>query len=92
MLNLIGDTQMKGAKEISLPNDVTKVRFQQTYKGIPVFGHSVAASRSDMGALTNLQGQILDLDNQMVMTQERVSADEAMSALLGNDLDCAMNK
>jgi vibriolysin len=85
VLGLNGNTQMKAVKDIDAGNGVTKVRFQQEYKGIPVFGYSVAATKSAMGALSDVQGKILDLSNKMVMTRPHVSASKAMNTAIKND-------
>ena len=91
MLNLNNNTQMKAAKTVKVGNGKTKVRFQQEYKGIPVFGYSIAADRSAMGALSNVSGQIADLDNRMMKTKARISPDQAMHKILG-DVKGATNK
>ena len=45
MLNLTGDVKMTAKTVGKLPMGGEKVRFQQEYKGIKVFGHSIAATR-----------------------------------------------
>ncbi|NQZ09904.1 MAG: hypothetical protein HRT35_22360, partial [Algicola sp.] len=85
VLGLQGNTQMKAVKTIAVGNGVTKIRFQQQYKGIPVFGYSVAATQTAMGLLTDVQGKILDLDNTPFLMKERISATKAMTAALAND-------
>ena len=82
MLNLTNDVKMKSALEGKLPSGDTKVRFQQTYQGIPVFGHSIAATRSAMGALSNVSGQFADLDGQFISTKAAINKDEALSKIL----------
>ncbi len=83
ILGLAGATQMKAVKTVNVGNGVTKVRFQQEFNGIPVFGHSIAATKTAMGMLTDVQGQILDLDNKFFSTKARISADMAMNSALG---------
>jgi vibriolysin len=92
VLGLVGDTQMKAAKTIDAGNGVTKVRFNQEYKGIPVFGHSVAATQTEMGVFTNVQGKMLDLSNAMINTKARISAKQAMQDALTNDKKLGNNK
>ena len=77
MMGLVGKQSMKTQKRIALDNGVTKVRFQQMYDGIPVFGYSVAASESTMGALNNVQGRFLDLGNHVINTKPRISAEKS---------------
>ena len=43
VLGLTANTQMKAVAHVDAGNGVTKVRFQQQYKGIPVWGYNVAA-------------------------------------------------
>jgi vibriolysin len=73
------DTSMKAVKTIDVGNGKTKVRFQQMYKGIPVFGHSIAADVSAMGQFSNAQGQILNLGNTPFLTKARISLDDALA-------------
>jgi vibriolysin len=85
VLGLTGNTQMKAVKTINAGNGVTKVRFEQTYNNVPVFGHSVAATQTSMGLFTDVSGQILNLDNKNFSTKARISAAKAMSRALSND-------
>lgn len=85
VLGLTGDTQMKAVKEINVGNGTTKVRFQQVYQGIPVFGHNVAATKTSMGLLTDVSGQILNLDGKRFSTKARISPAKAMKNALAND-------
>jgi vibriolysin len=85
VLGLVGNTQMKAVNAIDAGNGVTKVRFQQEYKGIPVFGYNVAATKTAMGAYTNVQGKVLDLGNQMIMTRPHISASKAMASAIKHD-------
>jgi vibriolysin len=78
-------TQMKAVKDIDAGNGLVKTRFQQTYNGVPVFGYSVAATKTSMGAFTNVQGNVLDLSNQIIMTRPQISASKAMNAAIKND-------
>jgi vibriolysin len=58
------------------------VRFEQQYKGIPVYGYSVAATQSSMGQLSNVQGQILDLGKRPLLTKPFISAKQAINDLI----------
>ncbi len=78
-------TQLKAVKDIVTTNGLVKTRFQQTYNDVPVFGYSVAATKTSMGVFTNVQGELLDLNNQMIMTRPHISASKAMNAAIKND-------
>ncbi len=78
-------TQMKAVRDIDAGNGITQVRFQQTYNDVPVFGYNVAATKTSMGVFTNVQGKVLDLSNQMIMTRPHISASKAMNAAIKND-------
>ncbi len=85
VLGLAGSTQMKAVKEINAGNDTTLVRFQQQYQGIPVFGYSVAATKTAMGLLTDVKGKILNLDGKRFSTKPRISAEKAMNNMINTD-------
>ncbi|MFT4923928.1 MAG: vibriolysin [Phenylobacterium sp.] len=85
VLGLTGSTQMKAVKTINVGNGVTKVRFQQMYNNVPVFGHTVAATQTEMGLLTNVQGKVLQLNGKRFSTTPRISTEKAMKAALAND-------
>ncbi|AQS36771.1 vibriolysin [Shewanella psychrophila] len=52
-------SEFRVSKEISLGKSGTKQRLQQYFYGIPVFGYSVSASKSNMGLYSQVQGSIL---------------------------------
>ena len=52
-------SEFRVSKEISLGKLGTKQRLQQYFYGIPVFGYSVSASKSNMGFYSQIQGSIL---------------------------------
>jgi vibriolysin len=85
MLNLSGDQHLEAVRTIDAGNGVTKVRFQQLYRGIPVFGQSVAATKTAMGVYTDVSGQLVDFNNQLVMSRPHISAAKAMEMMLEND-------
>ncbi len=85
VLGLTGNTQMKAVKSINAGNGVTKVRFQQEFNGVPVFGHSVAATQTSMGLLTDVSGKILDLSSKNFSTKARISTGKALTSALNND-------
>ncbi|NQZ07352.1 MAG: M4 family metallopeptidase [Algicola sp.] len=94
LLGLNSAIQMKAVKTIDAGNGLTKVRFAQTFHGIPVFGHSIAATKTAMGTFTNVQGDVLDLNtDKPFMTRTRFSADQALAfALKGKDSAEVYNK
>ena len=52
-------SEFRVSKEISLGKSGTKQRLQQYFYGVPVFGYSVSASKSDMGFYSQVQGSVL---------------------------------
>ncbi len=60
MVNLSSDYSLSAVTEVNLKNGLTKVRYQQLYKGVPVFGQTIAASRSEMGVVSQLQGELMN--------------------------------
>ncbi|MFT4924021.1 MAG: vibriolysin [Phenylobacterium sp.] len=89
VLGLTGNSQMKAVKEIDFGNGVTKVRFQQEYQGIPVFGYNIAATKTSMGLLTDVYGQMVNLDDMLAKkrfsVKPRISAAKAMQHALATD-------
>ena len=84
MMGLSVNDSMKAANKVTLNNGVTKVRFQQYHKGIKVFGHSIAATQSDMGFYSNVQGNFLNFDTPF-LTKGRITAKAALDTLVGSD-------
>ncbi|MFT4924022.1 MAG: vibriolysin [Phenylobacterium sp.] len=86
VLGLTGNSQMKAVKEIKVGNGITKMRFQQEYKGVPVFGYNVAATKTAMGLLTDVSGQMLNLDmHKKFSVKPRISAEKAMKSALASN-------
>jgi len=84
VMGLADANSMKAVNAVALKNGVTKVRFQQYFNGVKVFGHSVAASQSDMGFLSNVKGQFLDI-NEGFSTKARITAKQALENFIGSD-------
>ncbi len=82
MMGLSANDSMKASKSVALSNGVTKVRFQQYYQGVKVFGHSVAATQSDMGFLTNVSGNFLNIEAPL-MVRGRIAAEDALNDFIG---------
>lgn len=85
VLGLTGHTKMKAVKTINLNNGISKVKFEQQYEGIPVFGYSVAATKTAMGLLTDVKGQVLNINSKRFSTKARISADKAMKMMIDTD-------
>ncbi|NQZ08378.1 MAG: M4 family metallopeptidase [Algicola sp.] len=82
MMGLSANDSMKASKSVALDNGVTKVRFQQYYQGVKVFGHSVAATQSDMGFFTNVSGNFLNIEGPL-MVRGRITAEDALNNFIG---------
>ena len=83
MMGLSANDSLRAGKAVQLNNGISKVRFQQYHQGVKVFGHSVAASKTEMGFYTNVKGNFLNLDN--VSTKGRISAEQALTTFIGAD-------
>jgi vibriolysin len=79
LLGLEGPTQMRAVKTVELSNGVKKVRYQQMFHDIPVFGHSIAATQTHMGMLTDPRGLVADFGNRPFRNKARFSLDKAMN-------------
>ncbi|NQY65935.1 MAG: M4 family metallopeptidase, partial [Alteromonadaceae bacterium] len=77
VLGLTGNHTMKAGKRINAGKGLVKVRFQQEYKGVPVFGHSVAATESAMGILNDVTGRYINLDEHDISVDAGFSAQRA---------------
>ncbi len=82
MLGLKSADTLRSSHTVSLGNGLTKVRFQQYHQGIKVFGRSVAATRSDMGFLSDVSGQFLELG--LLSTKGKISAEQALTTFIGS--------
>ena len=85
LVGLSGQSSMKALKTVDLGNGISKVRFQQTYAGVPIFGHTIAASRSAMGQFSDAKGKIFNPGNTPFSTRARISLDSAMETAIQND-------
>ncbi|MFT4924023.1 MAG: Zn-dependent metalloprotease [Phenylobacterium sp.] len=65
--------------------DGLKLRFQQHYKGIPVFGYSVATTVSSSGLINDVSGQASHFGQANFSTQPTLSAEQAMALTLSNE-------
>jgi vibriolysin len=88
MMNLAASDSLVAQNEVTLENGVTKVRFQQYHNNLRVFGHSVAATKTDMGFYANVKGKFLNFDAPM-LTKGRISAEQALADFIGADVASA---
>ncbi len=83
VLNLGNDYQFTVAKEVVLTNGITKIKYQQHYKNVPVYGSAISATQSTMGALSSLSGNIIkDIQTDLSSVYARYSADRALQKVL----------
>ena len=59
ILKFSGRSHINTVQRVQLKSGLSKVRYQQTYPGIPVYDHSINASRSVMGVLSDAIGKVL---------------------------------
>ena len=78
VLNLAGNHKMKAGKRIKAGKNRIKVRFAQEYKGVPIFGHSLVATETAMGLLTDVKGKFLNLDDHDISVTPGFSAKKAL--------------
>jgi len=90
VMGLTDGNSFKAANTVNLNNGVTKVRFQQYYQGVKVFGHSVAATQSDMGFISNVEGNFLSLDASF-MARGSIVATDALDTFMGVEKDGSYN-
>ncbi|WDE05336.1 M4 family metallopeptidase [Thalassomonas viridans] len=85
VLGLADIHEIKGGKEIDFGKGLTKVRFQQAYKGVPIFGYSLAATKTPMDFLTDVQGKFINLADHDLSVEPGLSADNALRLALKKD-------
>ena len=85
VLSLTGNETMTEVKSLNLLNGLTKVRFQQEYKGVPIFGYNLSATKAPMGLLTDVSGQFLNLDAHELSVIPALSATAVLNMALRND-------
>ena len=92
VVNLGSGYTLEEANVVTLSNGLTKVRYQQFYKGVPVFGRTIAASRSDMGVVSNLQGKVVNNINLASVTPAISDKEALQKAKNSNDGLMAVQK
>ncbi|NQY35144.1 MAG: M4 family metallopeptidase [Alteromonadaceae bacterium] len=82
VMGLTGNHTMGKGKKILPGKELVKVRFQQEYKGVPIFGYSLAATETAMGLLTDVKGDFLNLDAYDISVVPAFSSKKAMKKAL----------
>nr|WP_235869247.1 PepSY domain-containing protein [Veronia nyctiphanis] len=86
-LQLSSNHDFKEVKRVILPNGVQKVRLQQTYQGIPVYGSNLVADVSQQGFMTAQEAQILTgVDVDLSSVKPTLSADDVLKQVLNQSL------
>ena len=79
------NSQLHPVKQLRLSNGVEKVRFEQRYQGVTIFAHSVTATRSAMGNLSQLKGKLVDFRQLSLDVTPSIPAKQLMRQLLLQD-------
>ena len=85
VLSLTGDSLMREVKSVTLGIGLTKIRFQQEYKGVPVFGYSLTGTQTPMGLYIDVTGKFMNLDQHDISVVPGVSSTSAFSSALSSD-------
>ena len=79
VLQLAPGHEFRTAKQLDLGKGLKKERLQQYFHGVPVYGFTVAADRSEMGFYSNLKGQMLaDIDKDAAFAKPTLSKEKAL--------------
>jgi vibriolysin len=79
LLGLDAESALKTLSVSKDPNGVTHYRYQQTFRGVPVWGEHVVVSDSKSGSLRSLFGRAVgDLANDISTTSPAISASRAL--------------
>lgn len=82
-LNLPNDYQMKEVRTVVLKNGNVKARYQQQYKGIPVYNSAIVAQSNSFGLMQASVGQVLtNIEQDIISTAVTLSAEQAMRKLI----------
>lgn len=80
VVSLEAGSDFKVAKEVKLKSG-SKQRLQQYFHGVPVYGHSISAAKSEMGFYSDLKGKVLNnIGKGEAFVQAKLSAEDAMRA------------
>ncbi len=80
MLGLSSDSNLLLQKRNTLPNGVRNMRYQQTFRGIPVFGEHVIVSEDANGNVRALFGQMVGgLDSELPSVAVKLNSAQALA-------------
>lgn len=79
VLNLQSGHSFQEVKAVRLENGKEVVRLQQFYQGVPVFGQTIAAKRSEMGVFSNFTGTAAQNMNELTSVKPSISSTDALA-------------
>jgi vibriolysin len=82
MLALKAGQHLTAKTTVGLKTGSKKVRFDQYYQGIKVFGHSIAATQSAMGVYSHVSGLFANIDSLSV--KGKISPERALSDFIAS--------
>ncbi|NQY65705.1 MAG: hemagglutinin, partial [Alteromonadaceae bacterium] len=85
VLSLTGNSLMREVKSLNLGIGLTKIRFQQEYKGVPVFGYNLTGTQTPMGLYIDVTGKFMNLNEHDISVVPGVSSTSAFSSALSSD-------
>jgi Zn-dependent metalloprotease len=85
VLNLQSGHSFKEVKAVQLNNGKEVVRLQQYYQGVPVFGQTIAAKRSEMGVLSNFYGTAAQNMNELTSVKPAFDSAKALEIAKGTN-------
>ncbi|WP_444931282.1 M4 family metallopeptidase [Microbulbifer sp. SSSA002] len=85
------DMKLEMVRERTLPNGKTVARYQQTHKGIPVWGKTVASTKH--GLSQKVRGHVLSgLELEVPTARASIDADNAIERAMTHQLDLRAQK
>ncbi|NQZ08199.1 MAG: M4 family metallopeptidase [Algicola sp.] len=86
IMGLTGKSTLKATQEIDAGNGVRKVRYEQHYDGVQVYGRSLAATKTDMGFITDITGNFAqNLEIDLKFSKARITGKQALEMAINND-------
>ncbi len=87
VLALSADSDLKLLKQTTDKNGSKHYRYQQIYRGLPVFGEHIVVSESSQGNVQTLFGRRVDgLSNDVALARVSTSPDQAMTTAMRSGL------
>lgn len=83
VLNLQSGHSFKEVKAVQLNNGKEVVRLQQYYQGVPVFGQTIAAKRSEMGVFSDFHGTAAQNMEELTNVKPAISSKKALEIAKG---------